>query len=388
MAREGRDQKPGDIDTDVCDRVRWLMDKKCGGSRTAMAREIHMDVMGISRVVRGHRNPGRKLVAAIVQHLGVDATWLLTRRGQGVRGRHACERAAPWPVRVRDAANWPTRAVGRGSRQSNVCPAAGGTGPPILVKAQGRRGALDITPTFTDNAMSSMKFDGVTPIRPRSTAPGGAARRVPTTSRPVATSTRHCRGRCRTTTATCGPACRSTATARSRRIARTAEMNALRRHLLAGPEGGELSHHRTAAVPQNHWVGSPADLGEGGEPRSCDRGRATRHHRRRCRVRGSATVARPRTEEASGDPADGPDEPDDADESTTATTTRPRSGSRAASAPSARSGAAGRRRAGAARGHAGARGRPGGDTGARGPACGDAGAGRGGPRRPGGDRDA
>lgn len=27
-----------------------------------------------------------------------------------------------------------------------------------------KAGALDITPTFTDNAMSSMKFDGVTPI--------------------------------------------------------------------------------------------------------------------------------------------------------------------------------------------------------------------------------
>ena len=167
-------------------------------------------------------------------------------------------------------------------------------------------------------------------------------------------------------------------------------MNALRRHLLAGPEHDELAHHPDCPQCRERRLGvaPPADLGGR---------RAAAVLVTAATLLGTANggvafaqgykVNAPTTEAASGDPADGPDEPDDADVDNS-DDDAPAPAPRAASAPSARSGAAGRRRAGAAHGHAGARGRPGGDTGARGPACGDAGAGRGGPRRPGGDRDA
>lgn len=63
-------------------RVNWLLDKKFIGNRSTMARRLGFAPSTLSRVVTGEKPPGRRLLTAIVEHLGVDSKWLLTGEGE------------------------------------------------------------------------------------------------------------------------------------------------------------------------------------------------------------------------------------------------------------------------------------------------------------------
>lgn len=62
-------------------RVKWLVQKRFDGNRSAFAQATAVSHTAINKVVKG-QEPGRKLLQAIASHLGVNEAWLLTGRGQ------------------------------------------------------------------------------------------------------------------------------------------------------------------------------------------------------------------------------------------------------------------------------------------------------------------
>jgi transcriptional regulator with XRE-family HTH domain len=80
------------------ERVNWLIDKKFMGNRSTMARRLGFSPSTLSRVVTGEKPPGRRLLSAIVERLGVDSKWLLTGEGEPfvrASARAGLETAAP-----------------------------------------------------------------------------------------------------------------------------------------------------------------------------------------------------------------------------------------------------------------------------------------------------
>jgi hypothetical protein len=63
------------------DRVKWLLETRFRGNRSAFAEAVDFSHTIIGKVAAGQA-PGRKLLTAIAQSLSVNATWLLTGAGQ------------------------------------------------------------------------------------------------------------------------------------------------------------------------------------------------------------------------------------------------------------------------------------------------------------------
>lgn len=58
-------------------RIQSVIDRHFEGNVAAAARELNIPYLSIIRTLRGS-DPGTRLLAALVEHLGVDARWLLT----------------------------------------------------------------------------------------------------------------------------------------------------------------------------------------------------------------------------------------------------------------------------------------------------------------------
>jgi len=87
------------------DRVRWLLENRFQGNRSAFAEMIGFSHTIIGKVVAGQA-PGRKLLAAIAEKMRVNSEWLLTGKGQpygeapdsaGRPGLPVCEALLPGP---------------------------------------------------------------------------------------------------------------------------------------------------------------------------------------------------------------------------------------------------------------------------------------------------
>jgi len=66
---------------ETAERVKRLLQNRWNGSRSALAKALHMSVTSVIKVVTGQQQPGRQLLTAIVKNSDVNATWLLTGRG-------------------------------------------------------------------------------------------------------------------------------------------------------------------------------------------------------------------------------------------------------------------------------------------------------------------
>src|SRR5947209_10271760 len=62
-------------------RVKWLLDSRFRGNRSAFAEAVGVSHTLIGKVAAGQA-PGRKLLTAIAQSLSVNPAWLLTGEGQ------------------------------------------------------------------------------------------------------------------------------------------------------------------------------------------------------------------------------------------------------------------------------------------------------------------
>jgi len=62
-------------------RIAWLLEHLYDGSRSAMAKSTKISLPGIIKVVTGQQEPGRRLMASIVENTDVNAEWLLVGRG-------------------------------------------------------------------------------------------------------------------------------------------------------------------------------------------------------------------------------------------------------------------------------------------------------------------
>src|SRR4051794_12838565 len=70
----------------VAERLKWLLQDKWKGSRSAMAKEIKMSLSAIIHVITGQQQPGRQLLPSIVQNSDVNARWLLIGEGSPYTG--------------------------------------------------------------------------------------------------------------------------------------------------------------------------------------------------------------------------------------------------------------------------------------------------------------
>jgi transcriptional regulator with XRE-family HTH domain len=81
-------------------RVKWLLDARFTDNRSEMARAIGFSPAAVGQVVSGSKPPGRRMLTAIVQKLGVDAGWLLEGKGEPFGAKAEAADAAVWmPVR-------------------------------------------------------------------------------------------------------------------------------------------------------------------------------------------------------------------------------------------------------------------------------------------------
>lgn len=90
MAKRRRSERTGQEDrrpdwATTAARVRWLIDNRFGGNRSAFAAKIGFSHTAINKLVTGERQPGVKLLTAIRQHLLVSPAWLLDGQGQPFR---------------------------------------------------------------------------------------------------------------------------------------------------------------------------------------------------------------------------------------------------------------------------------------------------------------
>ena len=87
MPRKKNPTGPDEPATDAPDwssksaRIRWLVDTRFEGNRSALAEAVGFSHTIINRVVGG-QDPGQRLMTAMVKRLGVSSEWLLTGTGQ------------------------------------------------------------------------------------------------------------------------------------------------------------------------------------------------------------------------------------------------------------------------------------------------------------------
>lgn len=63
------------------ERVGWLLQHHWAGDRSRMAKDNGLTYTAIVKVVTGQQEPGRRLLAKLVEHSDVNAAWLLAGRG-------------------------------------------------------------------------------------------------------------------------------------------------------------------------------------------------------------------------------------------------------------------------------------------------------------------
>ncbi len=68
------------------DRVKWLLERRHGGSRSGMAKATGVSLTGLIKVVTGQQNPGRRLLETIVQNSDISPAWLFAGEGQPFKG--------------------------------------------------------------------------------------------------------------------------------------------------------------------------------------------------------------------------------------------------------------------------------------------------------------
>jgi hypothetical protein len=83
-------------------RVRWIIQRRFNGNRSLFAQAIGVSHTAANKVAAG-QPPGRKLLTAIAQQLGVNASWLLTgvgppEAGRSIDGGGVGTRVAPVPL--------------------------------------------------------------------------------------------------------------------------------------------------------------------------------------------------------------------------------------------------------------------------------------------------
>lgn len=63
------------------ERVGWLLQHRWAGDRSRMAKDNGLTYTAIVKVVTGQQEPGRRLLAKLVEHSDVSAAWLLAGHG-------------------------------------------------------------------------------------------------------------------------------------------------------------------------------------------------------------------------------------------------------------------------------------------------------------------
>src|SRR5687768_10761114 len=82
MSAEGASSEWGTVTA----RMRWLLESKYGGSRSAMAKATGVSLTGVIKVVTGQQTPGRRLLETILKNTDVSPAWLLSGEGPRFRG--------------------------------------------------------------------------------------------------------------------------------------------------------------------------------------------------------------------------------------------------------------------------------------------------------------
>ena len=72
--------------TTATSRVKWLLEHRYGGSRSAMAKATGVSLTGLIKVVTGQQTPGRRLMEKIVGSTDVSPAWLFAGEGQPLKG--------------------------------------------------------------------------------------------------------------------------------------------------------------------------------------------------------------------------------------------------------------------------------------------------------------
>ena len=113
---------PDDLGTTTL-RVRWLVETRFRGNRSAFAAAIGLTHSAVARVFKD-RAPGRKMLEAIVANLQVSSEWLISGLGQPFRQPTA---VAPrvWDSRFDRVASRPGRRAPRPACFKRQCPLLG-----------------------------------------------------------------------------------------------------------------------------------------------------------------------------------------------------------------------------------------------------------------------
>jgi len=77
LTEEERQQRQTDAE-----RVRFLLEKCWGGNQNRMGRDLQVSQSIVSKIARGERIPGKKIVLALSRHPGVNPDWVLRGEGQ------------------------------------------------------------------------------------------------------------------------------------------------------------------------------------------------------------------------------------------------------------------------------------------------------------------
>ena len=79
--------KKSDTDwTTATSRVKWLLEHRYSGSRSAMAKATGVSLTGLIKVVTDQQTPGRRLMEKVIENTDVSPAWLSAGEGQPLKG--------------------------------------------------------------------------------------------------------------------------------------------------------------------------------------------------------------------------------------------------------------------------------------------------------------